>query len=154
MARKVERMDARRLYLEELLPIAEIAKRLQVPENTVYRWKTEDAAKGKDWDADREALRMTPLSALKQAMKLAFDELERMVASGKIDVRNADALTKIIKSIKSLNADVDILGNTVRVMNELSDFLAERTPETLETLEPWLLEFGQMMAKKYGKQGG
>jgi len=152
MARRLERLDARRLYCEELLSIQEIATRLNVPENTVYRWKTEDAARGSDWDQDRETMRMTSLSAYKQAIRIAVDKLTAMATSGQIDFKDADGLTKIIKAAKSLYRDVDSLGNILLAMNEFADFLAERSPETLDSLQPWLAEFGQVMSKKYGKR--
>jgi transposase-like protein len=154
MARRIERLDARRLYTEELLPIAEIAKRLKVPENTVYRWKIEDSERGQDWDKDRETMRLTSFSAYKQAIKIAVDRLTAMATSGEIDFKDADGLTKIIKAAKSLYRDVDSLGNILLAMNEFTDFLAERSPETLEVLSPWLTEFGQVMSKKYAKRGG
>jgi transposase-like protein len=154
VARKLERLDARRMYCEELIQIGEIAKRIQVPESTVYRWKSEDAVKGQDWDAERETMRMTSFSAYKQAIKIAVDKLTAMAVSGEIDFKDADGLTKIIKAAKSLYKDVDSLGNVLLAMNEFADFLAERSPETLDELQPWIAEFGQVMSKKYSKRGG
>ena len=154
MARKLERLDARRLYSEELIPVGEIATRLQVPEKTVYRWKSEDAARGQDWDKERETLRLTSFSAYKQAIKIAVDKLTAIATSGEINFKDADGLTKIIKAAKSLYRDVDSLGNIILAMNEFADFLAERSPETLDTLQPWLSEFGQVMSRKYAKRGG
>ena len=152
MARKIERFDARRLYCEDMLEVPEIAKRLNVPEKTVYRWKTEDGAAGDDWDKERESMRMTSMSAYKQMLKIAIDKLTAMATSGIVDNKEADALTKIIKSAKSLYKDVDMLGNVLLAMSEFSDFLANRSPETLESLRPWIAEFGQVMSKKYGKR--
>jgi transposase-like protein len=154
MARRLERIDARRLYCEELVAIAEIAKRMQIAENTIYRWKSEDAARGADWDSERETLRMTSFSAYKQAIKIAVDKLTSMATSGEIDFKDADGLTKIIKAAKSLYKDVDSLGNIILAMNEFADFLAERSPETLDSLQPWIAEFGQVMSKKYSKRSG
>ena len=154
MARKMERLDARRLYCEEIMSIGEIAKRLMVPENTVYRWKSEDAERGNNWDSERETLRLTSFSAYKQAVKIAVDRLTAMATSREFNFKDADGLTKIIKAAKSLYRDVDSLGNIILAMNEFTGFLAERSPETLESLQPWLNEFGQVMSKKYAKRGG
>lgn len=152
MARKIERMDAKRFYCEDLLEIPEIAKRLNVPEASIYRWRSEDKAAGTDWDKERESMRMTSASAYKQALKIAIDKLTSMALSGNIDVKEADALTKIIKSAKSLYKDVDALGNILLAMSEFADFLAERSPETLDQLQPWIQEFGQVMSKKHGRK--
>ena len=97
---------------------------------------------------------MTSFSAYKQAIKIAVDKLSAMAASGEIDFKDADGLTKIIKAAKSLYRDVDSLGNIILAMNEFADFLAERSPETLDELQPWIAEFGQVMSKKYSKRGG
>ena len=144
---RVEKSDAKRMYCEEGLLVPEISKRLTVPEKTVYRWKEEEG-----WDRDREAMKMTSFSAYKQALKIAIDKLTSIALSGQIDVKEADALTKIIKSAKSLYKDVDVLGNVLLGMSEFSDFLQDRSPETLEKLLPWISEFGQAMSKKYGKR--
>lgn len=135
------------MYCEEGLLVPEISKRLNVPEKTIYRWKEEEA-----WDRDREAMKMTSFSAYKQTLKIAIDKLTSIALSGQIDVKEADALTKIIKSAKSLYKDVDVLGNVLLGMSEFSDFLQDRSPETLEKLLPWITEFGQVMSKKYGKR--
>ncbi len=152
MARRLDRVDAKRLYCEELLDVAEISKRLNVPDKSIYRWKQEDADQGTDWDKERESMRMTSFSAYKQALKIAIDKLTGMATSGVIDVKEADALTKVIKSAKSLYKDVDVLGNILLAMSEFADFLSERSPDTLDSLRPWIAEFGQVMSKKHGRR--
>lgn len=152
MARKIERMDARRLYCEELKEIPEIAKQLGVPEQTVYRWRSDDKADGTDWDSTRESMRMTSFSAYKQTMKMAVDKLTSIAASGEIDPKQADAIVKIIKAAKSLYKDVDSLGNILLAMGDFTEFLQERDQEILEKLQPYLIEFGSVMQKKYGKR--
>lgn len=145
---RIEKSDAKRMYCEEGILIPEISKRLNVPEKTLYRWREEDK-----WDQEREAMKMTSFSAYKQTLKIAIDKLTSIALSGQIDVKEADALTKIIKSAKSLYKDVDTLGNILLGMSEFADFLQERSPETLDKLQPWIAEFGQTMSKKYGKRG-
>lgn len=152
MSRKLDRIDAKRLYTEELKEVPEISKQLGVPEATVYRWKSDDKEKGSDWDADRESLRMTSFSAYKQTLKIAIDKLNSIAASGVIDTKEADAIVKIIKSAKSLYKDVDMLGNILLAMGEFTDFLRDRDGDMLTALQPYLQEFGKQMSKTYGRK--
>ena len=92
MARKIERLDAKRLYCEELKEIPEIARLLNVPEKTIYRWKAEEREKGADWDKEREEIRNTSFSGYKKTLKLAIDMIDRMAATGEINAKDADAV--------------------------------------------------------------
>ncbi|MDR3019884.1 MAG: DUF1804 family protein [Treponema sp.] len=53
MALTDKRDEAERLYVGQSMSCPTIAKRLEVDQGTVYRWKTEDAAL--DWDTQRVA---------------------------------------------------------------------------------------------------
>lgn len=150
MARKIERLDAKRLYCEELKEIPGIAVLLNVPEKTVYRWKAEEREKGSDWDKEREEIRNTSFSGYKKTLKLAIDMIDRMAATGEISTKDADAVQKIVKAVKSLYKDVDNLGSVLLMMNEFSEFLSEREPDLLEKLQPYIVEFGTAMSKKFG----
>ena len=150
MARKIERLDAKRLYCEELKEIPEIARLLNVPEKTIYRWKAEEREKGADWDKEREEIRNTSFSGYKKTLKLAIDMIDRMAATGEINAKDADAVQKVGKAVKSLYKEVDNLGNVLLTMNEFAEFMAEREPELLDKLQPYIVEFGTTMSKKYG----
>lgn len=152
MARKIERIDAKRLYCEELNEIPEISTRLNVPEKTIFRWRAEDRDRGNDWDDDREEMRLTSFSAYKKTLKIAVDKLNQIAISGEIDSKQADAIVKIIKAAKSLYKDVDALGNILLAMGEFTGFLQERDIDLLEKLQPYLQEFGHTMSKKHGKK--
>jgi len=152
VARRPERFEAKKLYIEDGLDLGEIGKRLNVPEATVRRWRLEDREAGTDWDQDREQIRMTSLSAYRETLKIAIDKLKRIATSGEIDVKEADAIVKIIKAAKSLYKDVDNLGNILLAMTEFTDFLAEREPDLLTRLRPYLSEFGTTMQRKYSKK--
>lgn len=152
MARKIERMDAKQLYTEELKEVPEISTKLNVPEATVYRWKQEDKEQGVDWDKEREAIRMTSSSAYKKVLKIVIDKLSAVAAAGTVDAREADSIVKMIKSAKSLNKDVDSLGNIYLAIQEFVDFMDERDSEMLKKLQPYLTEFGNAMSKKYGRK--
>lgn len=152
MARKIERIDAKRLYCEELKEIPEIATVLNTPEKTIYRWKSDDKEKGSDWDREREEIRNTSFTGYKKTLKIAIDMIDKMATTGEINAKDADAIQKVVKAIKSLYKDVDSLGNILLAMSEFADFLAERDAEMLSRLNPYLMEFGNVMSKKYGKR--
>jgi transposase len=152
MARKIERIDARRFYIEEIMEIPEIAKRLNVPEKTVYRWKADDKLKGADWDKEREEIRDTSFTAYKKTLKLAVDMVENMANTGVISSQSADAVQKVVKAVKSLYKEVDSLGNILLAIGEFIEFLSERDPDMVEKLQPYLADFGNSMSKKYGKK--
>ena len=68
-----------------------------------------------------------------------------------INAGDSDSLTKLAKTVKTLFKDVDSYGNIILAIGELTEFLAERDQEMLEKLHPLLVEFGNMISKKYGK---
>jgi len=156
MARKLERSDAKRLYCEEMKEVPSISTMLNVPEKTVYRWKTEDKDEGPDWDKEREEIRMTSSSASKQMLRAVVTRLTSMVGeiaeSGKINPSEVYALRQLLKSAKEINKDVDALGNILLMVQELTDFLAERDHGMLQQLHPYIVEFGNEMSKKYGRK--
>lgn len=156
MARKIERLDAKRMYCEELKEIPEISKQLNIPEATLYRWKAEDKEQGNDWDKDREAIRMTSYSAAKSMLRAVVTRLDSMVKeiaeSNKINPSEVYALRQLLKSAKEIQKDVDSLGNILLAMEEFTDYLAEREHELLQKLQPYLVEFGNLMSKKYGRK--
>lgn len=156
MARKLERLDAKRLYIEEKKEIPEIAIMLNVPEQTIYRWKLDDKEQGSDWDKEREEISMTSFSAAKQMLRALNSRLAAMVGEiekeKKINPSEVYAMRQLLKSVKEIEKDVDKLGNILLAMEEFTDFLANRAPDLLRTLHPYLIEFGNDMSKKHGRK--
>lgn len=156
MARKFEKMQARRLFIEEMKEIPEIARMLNVPEKSVYRWKSEDKEAGVDWQKDREAVSMTSFSAAKSMLRAVVTRLDSMVKeiaeTNKINPGEVYALRQLLKSAKEIQKDVDALGNIMLMVEELTGFMGERDPEMLQRLHPYLVEFGNEMSRKYGRK--
>jgi uncharacterized protein YjcR len=144
MARNNDRLNAKRLYIEENKEISDIALQLDVPEKTVYRWRAEEG-----WDKDRETMKLTGVSAYKNMMLIAVRQLEEMATSGEIDARKADALNKVIKAAKSLSKDIDKRGNILLGVGEFVTFMREEHSEFLMTLVPYLTEFGTWVKHRY-----
>jgi hypothetical protein len=148
MARKVERITARQLYIEENKSIEDIKKLMpDVAESTLYRWCTDE-----NWDQQREEISTTSFGALKQSMIIANKQLQQMAASGKIDPAVLDAVSKLAKFAERMDKNVNAYGNILLAMQEFTEFLSDREPELLKKLEPFLIEFGSTMSKKYSKR--
>jgi hypothetical protein len=156
MAHKNERIDAKRLYIEEKFDISEISKRINIPEATIYRWKADDLKAGCDWDKNREEIAMTSFSAAKQMLAAVVSRMTAMVdeikTDHKVNPSEVYAIRQLILSAKALQKEVDNLGNILLATQEFTDFLAESNYDLLKQLEPYIIEFGSTMSKKYGKR--
>jgi len=146
-----DRTEAKRLYIEEGLKVQEIARRLDINEKTIYRWRDEEK-----WDEEKEEIANTSTNAVKQTFLAAISALgqitekfktEKVISSA--DVQNARML---IKSAKELQKDVDMLGNILIAQREWTQFMQERDPELLTKMLPYLMGFKDEMKKKYGKR--
>jgi len=156
MARKIERIDAKKLYIEELREMAEISKRITVPVKTLYRWKSEDLEKGDDWDKEREKIHTTSNFSVNKFSRVLLDRLAKMLdeiaAGAKIDPSAVYAMRQLILSVNSFKKKEDKLGDVLLMVKELVDFITERYPEERERLHPILTEFGEEMGKKFGRK--
>ncbi len=156
MARKVERIDAKRLYTEELKEVPEISKQLNVPEKTIYRWKSDDLKKGSDWDKEREAIRNTLSSVSIKTDQVAAAQYEKILkeiaATGKINPAEIYAFRQLLLSAEAFKKKQDKLGDILLMVNELIEFMTENHPDRLESLHDLLTEFGDSMRDKYGKK--
>jgi len=147
MAYKVERIEAKRLYLEENMALEDIQKRMpQVSVASLYRWCAEEK-----WDAEREEVALTAYSSHRKLLKMISDKLDAIAKSGIIDSSESDSLTKLAKIVKTVFKDVDSYGNIILAIGEFTEFLSERDKDLLDKLHPYLIEFGNAMSKKYGK---
>ena len=149
MARDIDRLKAKQLYTEEGKSIKDISIVTGVPEKTIYRWKQEADGTDDDWDTTRETLQLTGVSAGQSMIALAIKQLKEMSVSGEIDARKADAFTKIVKSARSLLRDIDKRGNVLLGLNEFIEFLRESHPDQLDALQPYIIEFGSWVKRKY-----
>jgi hypothetical protein len=147
MSHKIERIEAKRLYLEENLSLEDIQKRMpQVSIASLYRWSAEEK-----WDAEREEVALTAFSSHRTILKMITKKLDEIAKSGVIYPSESDSLTKLAKTVKTLFRDIDSYGNIILAVGEFTEFMAERDQELLDKLHPYLIEFGNAMSKKYGK---
>lgn len=107
MAHNEEIRDrAERLYVEEVLSVTEIAQRLGIPAQTIYRWLA--AVKGKegfDWNEQRKNFALSPqklVDLYAKAFKRRILEIQK-----NIDImdnpKTADAISRHISTLKKLD---------------------------------------------------
>lgn len=146
-----DRTEAKRLYIEENVGIAEISKRLDIPEKTLYRWRNDEK-----WDEEKEDIANTSTNAVKQSYRAAIAAMEKITkdfeAGGTLNSADVQNARMLIKNAKELQKDVDMLGNILIAQREWTQFLQERDPELLQKNLPYLLAFKDEMKKKYGKR--
>lgn len=144
MAYTVEKLKAKQLYTQEGKTIKEIAIVLGLPEKTIYRWKDKE-----DWDKDREALHLTGITTMRETLAHIINELRNIVVNKEAPPGKADELYKLYKMTKDMNKGIDARGNILLGMNELVEFFRTNHPEFLSDLEPYLVEFGSWVKRKY-----
>lgn len=59
-------------------------------------------------------------------MRLLHDDVKKL---NSLNAGEVDRIVKIIKSIRVLQRDIDILGSTIKVVDELIYFLREKFPD-------------------------
>lgn len=144
MAYTVEKLKAKQLYTEEGKTIKEIAVVTGIPEKTLYRWKEQEA-----WDKDREAMQLTGITTMKQTLAHITEELGKIVLNKEAPKGKADELYKLWKMARDMNKEIDKRGNILLGMNEFVEFLRSEHDDFLPDFEPYLVEFGSWVKKKY-----
>ena len=161
-----KRAAARQLYVQQRLPIAAVAERVDAAQSTVRQWKRQAAQQGDDWDQARQVSALTDTSTEGVLTQLVADyvqlhasvvdqvkEDQNLPASEKVKHLSmlADAFTKTMSSAEKVSPKMSRLAVATDVIHRLSQFVAEKYPQHgeafLEILEP----FGRRIAKVYGE---
>jgi hypothetical protein len=159
------RQKARKLYVQDALPMGVIAKRLGVSLRTLQNWKAADASAGDDWGKARLAARLG-----KEAIKTSTDEYlqtslefqqkllqdikdstemseaEKVAAIASL----ADALSKTVRSVAATAPAVAQLAIAGEVLQKLAAYVAANHPEAAPALLTVLEPFGAELVKAYG----
>lgn len=144
MAYTIEKLQAKELYTVEGKTVKEISVVLGLPEKTIYRWKDKES-----WDNDREAIQLTGMTTMKQTLAHIVEELGQIVVNKEAPKGKADELYKLWKMAEGMNRGIDKRGNILLGLNEFIEFLRTNHQEFLADLEPFLVEFGTWVKKKY-----
>jgi hypothetical protein len=140
MALNDKREEAERLYVRQSVSCPAIAEQLEVDPGTVYRWKTEAAAKGEalDWDVQRRIYLMSPrelIAIYAESVKgwmLKIKENPELLSDSKI----ADAISKHISVMQKIDTRGQYLGVAIDLVKVINIWLAEHEPELKTEMEP------------------
>lgn len=111
------------------------------------RWCLRHRKEG-DWDKRRQEWLLSTEAVAEKAMTLLAREVETWDKLGKSE---ADTLVKAVKAIKGLDDEVDILGSTLTITEELANYLQRENQEGFDVLQASLPDFLQYMRDKYKK---
>lgn len=103
---------ARRLYVDDKVPLKEIAKRLGTTPQTLTRWKQKGA-----WAEKRQASMLSPRALYQKLLK----QLDLLIEEGD-PAGNADAISKICKQVKELQREATV-DDVILVLSDFSDWL-------------------------------
>lgn len=144
---KVEQQQiAERMYVEDQRTLTEIAESIGIPIQTLSRWN-----KKLGWEEKKRSAITTPIVLARQLMQMLTDKVDKLIAAGTITARDTDEVRKLVKSIREIGGDQDMLGSILIAMNEFVDFMKPRDPDLLAKLQEHLVEFGETMRRKYGR---
>jgi len=133
--------QAEQMFIRQGKGINEIAGILGIAASTVSRW-----AKKRDWEERRVEVQNSTLYISEKLLKLLATDV---MGLNTLDNSSIDRITKAVKSIKSLNTQVDILGNTITVMEQLGNFLSVKHAKLFGAFQEVLPEFLVYMREKY-----
>ncbi len=115
------RQDAERLFLEGVA-ITEIAKRIDVHENTLYRWK--DAYK---WEEKKKKKDAQPAERAEKLDSIINKYMEQMESA---DINAApgmaDSIYKLMKIQGNIRALQDVAGQTIMVLDDFLRYIREK----------------------------
>lgn len=103
---------ARRLYVDDKVPLKEIAQRLGTTPQTLTRWKQKGA-----WAEKRQASMLSPRALYQKLLK----QLDLLIEEGD-PAGNADAISKICKQVKELQREATV-DDVILVLSDFSDWL-------------------------------
>ena len=152
MAFKSEKLEARRIFIEEGKSIEQISAAMpHVSIQSIYRWAADEK-----WQEEKDAIAMTSVSTSKQMLNTLVIQLGRMMetikTTGVMNSSEVYSIRQLLLSVKALQKDVDNYGNVLLAIGEFTEWLAERDADALVKIQPLLIEFGNAMSKKYGKK--
>ena len=140
MAMPDKREEAELLYARESMSPQAIAAKLGVDQGTVYRWKTEAAAKGEafNWDSQRRVYKTSHKEVSAILADIIKAEVIKIKQSPKkiLCTKSADALVKYVSVVEKLDDKGRYLEVVTELIQATSDWLAGHAPEIKEKMEP------------------
>ncbi|HWR12476.1 MAG TPA: DUF1804 family protein [Rectinemataceae bacterium] len=146
--------EAARLYIEEGLSVGEIAEKLKVSVQTVYKYKADDAANKSDWDRQRKVWAMSP----SEISNLYAFSLRRLLVEIDSDPRQllnpavSDAVTKSIKNLQRINPRHQYLGVIIDLIKATDQYLGEVDSKLQESMRKHWDPIKNRLVEALGKE--
>ena len=109
---------AETLFIDNGLPCSEISEQLDIPEQTLSRWR-----KSMDWDQRRNQMAVAP-NIIRQKLT---DEI-KLISEGNKPTINADALSKAAKALQYFTGTVS-LPVIIAVFKDFDNYMASVDPQ-------------------------
>jgi len=136
--------QAERMYIRENKICEHIAKTLGVAKSTVYDWR-----KKGDWDRRKTEMETSVEFITETLMGFLAEDVRGAKKDKKRDSNFWDGIVKAVKSMKSLDQEVDILGSTLTVMEQFGHFLQHKDSGLHKKYQELLPGFLVYMREKY-----
>lgn len=121
MNREQKIAQAEKMFIIEGKDIEEIARVIGYSRSSLYR-----IMKERNWKERRLEYELSAIGIAEKLMRLLHDDVKNLSS---LNTSEVDRIVKVIKSIKVLQRDIDILGSTIKVVDELIYFLREKFPD-------------------------
>ena len=136
--------ECERLRVKERLTLKEIHQRTGVAPSTLSKWNRKF-----NWDARMNDWLNSSMHIAERLQFLLNQELQDVE---QLDNKAVDKVIKAVKSIRYLNQDADILGNTIMVMEQYGTFLQLKSAKMFSEFQNILPDFLVHMREKFKKQ--
>ena len=145
MSHKVKYLiRAESLYIRKGKTVSEISRNLGISVKTISRWTKEEK-----WSQRRKDFLRSSV-AIADRLKETLSHLVSKLNNKEIDPKQADALSKMVKAIKAMDPDADVISVALVVMDDLLRFLKERDKKAAEIIDRYIPSFGDYLWEKYG----
>lgn len=146
MAKKIENLLARELFLNTTLSQKEIAEKLSVSEKTLSDW-----AKNGNWEALRAAKKVTKAALISNYYTILYTMqsqiAERPAPENIPTSKEADVMAKIGSQIEKIDKQSS-LQDYILAFEEFLQFMMDREPELAKKIAPYQYDFLQQKALK------
>lgn len=157
------REKARKAYIFDKLSLASVSLTIDVPYQTVARWKKQAAEKGDDWDklkaahtlagGDLESMArqiLTDLVAQFKATMEIVQHQEGLSAFERVSLLTSlsDSYHKAVSASRKLLPETSKLAVAFEVLEKLGEYMKQHKPELLMEFAAVLEPFGELLEKE------
>lgn len=157
------REKARKAYIFDKLSLASVSLTVDVPYQTVARWKKQAAAKGDDWDklkvahtmagGDLESMARQILTDLiaqfKATMEIVQEDIE-LNAMERVSMLTSlsDSYHKAVSASRKLLPETSKLAVALEVLEKMAEYIKQHKPDLLPEFMAVLEPFGELLERE------